>query len=88
MDDAEWRALRSLFMKILRHAFHAFSLGDGELAQKAVNEGTEFEKTTIMLRSRLLKKGAGDDLRLLDFVTVEERMARAALDMVRGEAGL
>ena len=88
MDDAEWRALRSLFMKILRHAFHAFSLGDGELAQKAIDGGMEFEKTTLMLRSRLLKKGMGDDLRLLDFVTVEERMARAALDMVRGDVNL
>ena len=84
-DDAELSVLNSLFIKILRDAFHAFSLGDAELAQRAIDGGAEFEKSTIMLRSRLLKKGSGGDLYILTFVTLQERLVHAALDMVRGD---
>jgi len=86
MDDAECSTLKSLFMKTMRHAFHAFSLGDSKLAEKALYGGAKFEKMTAMLRSSLLKRGDGDDLRLLDFIAVKERMIRASLDMVRGDA--
>ena len=86
--NAEWNALNSLFIKILRDAFHAFSLGDGKLAQRAIDRGETFEKSTIMLRSRLLKKGSGDDLYLLAVITLKERLVRTALDMVRGDVNL
>ena len=83
MDDSEWSALSSLFMKILRDAFHAFSLGDWELAQRAIYGEEAFEKSTIELRSKLLKKGLGNASKLMDLVTVEGRLAHAALDMAR-----
>lgn len=88
IDAAEWDSLRSLFMKVLRDAFHAFSLGDGELAQRAIDREAALEKSITVLRSRFLKKKSGDDSGFLNFVTVEGRLARAALDMVRGDITL
>jgi Na+/phosphate symporter len=88
IDAAEWDSLRSLFMKVLRDAFHAFSLGDGELAQRAIDREAALEKSITVLRARFLKKKSGDDSGFLNFVTVEGRLARAALDMVRGDITL
>jgi phosphate:Na+ symporter len=88
VGEAERNALSALFMRTMRDAFHAFSLGDGELAQRAVDGGAAFEKSTAMLRSRLLREGSGGDSSFLYFVTVKERLARAALDIIRGDAAL
>jgi hypothetical protein len=87
-EDVEWNALESLFMNIVRDAFHAFSLGDDKLAGRARDGEAAFEKWIAMLRSRLLKKASRNDSSLLDFVTVEGRLARAALDMVRGDVNI
>ena len=83
IDEAEWNDLESLFMKTLRDAFHAFSLGDGDLAQRAIEGEAMFEKAATRLRSKLLKEQSGYQSSLLDFIAVAGRLVRAALDVAK-----
>jgi Na/Pi-cotransporter len=86
MGKMEWDKLVSCFMETVRDAFHAFSLGDADLALRAVERESEFENFTIILRSRLLAKETGTrkNSAVIDFIVVTRRFLHVALEIVRG----
>lgn len=90
MGASEWSRITTTLMETVRDAFHAFSLGDADLAQRAIGRGVEFDKYIQQLRSRLLFAvgGAGrrEESALMDFITVTNRMSHSALEVVRGDA--
>jgi Na+/phosphate symporter len=87
MGSAEWSRMASSFMGTIRDAFHAFSLGDADLAQRALEKEGEFEKFVFSLRSRLLQGETRlrENSALVDFATVARRLLHSALEVVRGD---
>jgi Na+/phosphate symporter len=87
----EWRGMARDLLEIVRDAFHAFSLGDAVLAQKALNAAMEFDGTVRNLRSRLLthmgRAGRRERSVLVDFVLASDRILHSALEVARGDAG-
>ncbi|MDR1874123.1 MAG: Na/Pi symporter [Synergistaceae bacterium] len=87
MGRAEWDKMASLFMGTVRDAFHAFSLGDADLARRALDREMEFEKFAFFLRSQILEGETGrrSNSALVDFLTVAGRLVHSALEIVRGD---
>jgi Na+/phosphate symporter len=87
MGKPEWDKMAAFFMETVRDAFHAFSLGDADLAQRAIDKESEFEKFTSLLRSHLLlgETGRRENSAVVDFVNVARRFLHAALEVVRGD---
>jgi phosphate:Na+ symporter len=87
MGSTEWDKMASFFMETIRDAFHAFSLGDADLAQRALGREAMFEKFTFSLRSSLLEGETGrrENSALVDFATVAGRLLHSALEIVRGD---
>jgi Na+/phosphate symporter len=87
VGKTEWDKIAASFMETLRDAFHAFSLGDADLAQKAIKKEAEFEKFALLLRSHLLEGETGrrENSAVVDFVTMARRFLHAALEVVRGD---
>jgi Na/Pi-cotransporter len=87
MGRAEWSRMASFFMKTIRDAFHAFSLGDADLAQRALEKEGEFEKFALSLRSHLLQGETRlrENSALVDFITVASRLLHSSLEVVRGD---
>ena len=87
MGAPEWSKITTMFMDTLRDAFHAFSLGDADLAQNAIDMGTKFDRAVQQLRSRLLFSVGGAGRRresvLVDFVTVASRVLHSVLEIAR-----
>jgi phosphate:Na+ symporter len=86
MGKDEWDKMASIFMETVRDAFHAFALGDADLALNAVEHEAEFERFTVILRSRLLagETGRKENSAVIDFIVLARRFLHAALDVVRG----
>jgi Na/Pi-cotransporter len=87
MGRLDWYKISTFLMETVRNAFHAFSLGDTDLALRTIGKEEEFEKLSLLLRSRLLSKGAGqrESTELADFITASGRFLLAALEVARGD---
>ncbi|MDR1733004.1 MAG: Na/Pi symporter [Synergistaceae bacterium] len=87
VGKSEWNQMTALFMETVRDAFHAFALGDADLAQEAIERSKEFEKFTSHLRGRLLEGETGrrGNSAVMDFATVARRFLHAAQEVVRGD---
>lgn len=90
MGATKWNELTTTLMDTVRDAFHAFSLGDADLAQKAIDRDAKFDRSVQQLRSRLLftvgDTGRREESVLMDFVTMASRVLHAALEVPRGDA--
>jgi phosphate:Na+ symporter len=85
-EKAEWEKMTSFFMETVRDAFHAFALGDGDLAQRAIAREADFEKFTRFLRAHLLAGDAGrrENSALVEIVAVTRRFLHAAIEVALG----
>jgi Na+/phosphate symporter len=83
----DWDKMAALFMETARDAFHAFALGDADLAQRAIERSKEFEKVSSLLRVRLLEGETGrrESSAVMDFATLARRFLHAAQEVVRGD---
>lgn len=90
MGAEECLVMKKSLMTTVRDAFHAFALGDADLAQKAIAAGTNFDRSLPRLRSRLLynvgETRRRKDSALLDFTTLAFRLLYSALEVARGDA--
>jgi DNA-binding transcriptional ArsR family regulator len=84
---AEWDKVIACFMETTRDAFHAFSLGDAELAKRAVDKKETFEKLASRLRSHLLvgETEYRKNSAVMDFFALTRRFLNAVLEIVRGD---
>ncbi|MDR2137869.1 MAG: Na/Pi symporter [Synergistaceae bacterium] len=87
VGKADWDKMTASFIETARDAFHAFALGDADLAQRAIDKEEKFEKFTSILRSRILsgKTGRRENSAVVDFLAAERRCLHSALEIVRGD---
>jgi phosphate:Na+ symporter len=86
MGSQEWSEMAGFLMEASRDAFHAFSLGDANLARRALDKEAAFENFVLFLRSRLLAGGGRrENSALADFVTVTGQLLHSAIEIARGD---
>lgn len=87
--ESEWNTMVAILMESVRNAFHAFSLGDAYLAQKAMSMEKEIASIFRGLRARVLFRGGEKGFRegsaLMDFLVLAGRLLRSALEVARGD---
>jgi Na+/phosphate symporter len=90
MGREEWDHVSQLLLGSVRDSFHAFSLGDSDLAQRALDMDDDFDRSMQKVRSRLLLTGEKlarrKESALMDFITLASRLMHSALEVARGEA--
>jgi Na+/phosphate symporter len=88
----EWDKMTTALLETVRNAFHSFSLGDANLAQRAIAMDEIFDESARHLRSRILlsveEMGRREESALLDFVILAGRVARSALEVARGDVAV
>jgi phosphate:Na+ symporter len=87
MGRRDWDEAVSFFMQTVRDAFHAFSLGDADLARRAEEGGRKFGASVLRLRASFLTGEAGkrENAGLVDFLGAAEHLLRSAIEIARGE---
>jgi phosphate:Na+ symporter len=90
IGSKEWDHVSHLLLASVRDSFHAFALGDADLAQRALDTDDDFDRFMQNLRSRMLLKNETlarkKESVLIDFATLASRLMHSALEVARGEA--
>lgn len=90
MGHPDWELMTRTLLETVRSAFHAFSLGDADLAQKAIDMDIKFDKSVQQFRIRLLSNvgeaGRREESALMDFALLASRLLHSALEVARGDA--
>jgi Na+/phosphate symporter len=83
----DWDGIASIFMRTVRDAFHAFSLGDADLARKAAEGGKEFGAFALRLRAGFLAGEAGkrENTGPVDFIGAAEHLLHSAIEAAGGD---
>jgi phosphate:Na+ symporter len=87
MGKRDWDEAASIFMQTVRDAFHAFSLGDADLARKAAEKERRFGASMLRLRAGFLagKAEKQENTGLVDFVGTAEHLLHSAIEISSGD---